>query len=374
MKAFEELTLLPGRKNNNYIKQWKEDGGRVVGFACGYAPEEIIHAAGLLPYRVEARGTKETGLADVYMHRFNCTFSRCILQAGLAGEYDFLDGFCLLNGCEQIRRLYEIWERHLPTDYLYMVAVPHSLNDAGLEWYSNEIYNFRESLTQNFGVRCSDQDLRNSIKVYNESRRLIEELYELRKAEEIPISGSDAMKILLSAVTMPRERFNELMKQALDDIRQKPGNSDYRARLMVGGSALDDPRLMDIIEELGGVVVTDSLCFGSRHFMNLTDEEEDPIAAIAKRYYYRNPCPRMMGEFKSRLRFTKEMAKKAKVDGIILEKIIFCDSHGVESPMLAEELEAEHIPVMILEREHMLSDIGRLKTRIQAFIERIARG
>ena len=373
MNALDELTLLPTRKENPYVQAWRADGGRVVGFVCDYVPEEIIHAGGLLPYRMEARGTNETGLADIYMHRFNCTFSRCLLQAGLAGEYDFLDGFCLLNGCEQIRRLYEIWEKHLSTDYLFMVTVPHSISDAGLEWYREELHNFKEALTNNFGVRCSEQDLNKTIRLYNESRGLIETLYELRQAEEVPISGAEAMKILLSAGLMPREKFNELLKQALDEIQQRSGTADYKARLMVGGSALDDPGLIALIEELGGMVVTDSLCFGSRHFMSLVEEDGDPMGAIAKRYYYHNPCPRMMGVFEERLKCTEDLAKGANVDGIILQKIVFCDNHAVDSTMLAEELEPKGIPVLILEREYMLSDMGRLKTRIEAFMERIAR-
>lgn len=373
MNALDELKLLPDRKENPYLKEWKDEGGRVVGFPCAYVPEEIIYAAGLLPYRVEARGCSETGLADVYMHRFNCTFARCMLQLGLSGDYDFLDGFCFLNGCEQIRRLYEIWEKHINLDYQYMVAVPHSINDAGYEWYMEEIFNFKENLTNNFGVRCSNDDLKRAIGVYNESRRLMEELYELRKTEKVPLSGSEALAVMLSALIMPRDTYNALLKEALDEIRKRDGGSDYKARLMVGGSALDDPQFIELIEGLGGEVVTDSLCFGSRQFLDLVEEDGDPIEAIVKRYYYQNPCPRMMGEYKARLGFTEEMAKGADVDGIILQKIVFCDNHAVESTMLADDLEARGMPVMVMEREHMLSDVGRLKTRVEAFMERIAR-
>jgi benzoyl-CoA reductase/2-hydroxyglutaryl-CoA dehydratase subunit BcrC/BadD/HgdB len=254
-----------------------------------------------------------------------------------------------------------------------MVTVPHSIKDSGFKWYLEEISNFKEQLAHKFGVRCSDQDLRQAIRLYNESRSLIEELYELRKAAEIPISGSEVTKILLSAGIMPRNKFNELLREALDEIRHRPKITDYKARVMVGGSALDNPQLIEIIEGLGGMVVTDSLCFGSRHFLNPIEEDGDPLEAIAKRYYYHNPCPRMMGEFENRLRFTEEIAKGANVDGIILQKIVFCDTHAVESTMLAEELEPMKIPVMVLEREHMISDVGRIKTRIEAFMERIAR-
>ena len=373
MNALDELRLLPGREENPYVKEWKDGGGRVVGFPCAYVPEEIIYAAGIFPYRMEARGCTETGLADVYMHRFNCTFARCMLQCGLSGDYDFLDGFCLLNGCEQVRRLYEIWEKHLSTDYLYMVTVPYSIYDAGHEWYREEIYNFKENLTHNFGVRCSNEDLRNAIRVYNEGRRLMAELYTLRKAEKVPLSGSDALSILLSAFVMPRDKYNSLLKEVLEEIQEKDGSSDYKARLMIGGSALDDPQLIELIEGLGGMVVTDSLCFGSRQFLDMVEEDGDPMESIAQRYYFQNPCPRMMGEYKARLQFTEEMAKGANVDGIILQKIVFCDNHAVESTMLADDLEAMGIPVLVLEREYMLSDIGRLKTRVEAFMERIAR-
>jgi len=373
MSSLDELLLLPDRDKNPYLNEWKKNGGRVVGFTCNYVPEEIIYAAGLFPYRVEARGCTETDLADVYMHRFNCTFSRCLLQTGLSGGYDFLDGFCLLNGCEQIRRLYEIWERHCPTDYLFMVTVPHSLNDDGLEWYKEELFNFKENLTQDFAARCSKEDLSEAIKVYNESRRLIAELYELRKADAIPINGADALRIVLSAYVMPRDKFNGLLREGLDEIRAKQAIPEPKARLMIGGSALDDPSLVEVIEGLGGVVVTDSLCFAGKHFHKMVEENGDPLEALAKCYYYHNPCPRMMGEYRSRLQAAEDLAGNADVDGIILQKIVFCDNHAVESTMLADDLEAKGIPVLVLEREYMPSDIGRLKTRVEAFMERIAR-
>jgi benzoyl-CoA reductase/2-hydroxyglutaryl-CoA dehydratase subunit BcrC/BadD/HgdB len=292
----------------------------------------------------------------------------------LSGEFDFLDGFCFLNGCEQIRRMYEIWDKHIGTEYLYMVTVPHSMYDRGFAWYQEEIDNFRENLRTNFGKRFSDDQVSNAIKVYNESRRLIERLYELRKAKDVLISGADAMKLILAAFQMPREKYNELLSEALAEIEAGSDPVEYKARLMVGGSAMDDPHLLEVIEGLGGLVVTDSLCYGSRHFLNPVEENGDPMQAIAKRYYYHNPCPRMLGEYDNRLRFHEDMAKGADVDGIILQKIIFCDSHGADNVMLTEDLEAMGIPVLTLEREYMLTDIGRFRTRIEAFMERIGRG
>jgi benzoyl-CoA reductase/2-hydroxyglutaryl-CoA dehydratase subunit BcrC/BadD/HgdB len=144
---------------------------------------------------------------------------------------------------------------------------------------------------------------------------------------------------------------------------------------MIGGSPLDDTQLIEIIESLGGIVVTDTLCGGSRNFQEFVEVEQDgdPLAAIARCYYYSNPCPRMLGHFKSRLQYTEKIAKEANVDGIILQRVVFCDNHAVENTMLTDELEPKGIPVLNLEREHMLTDVGRMRTRIEAFIERISR-
>lgn len=373
MSALAELLTLPDRKDNPYIKEWKRNAGRIVGVTCTYAPEEIIYAAGIMPYRMEARGCRNTGLADVYYHRFNCTFARSLLQMGLSRDYNFLDGLCVLNGCEQIRRLYEIWDKHINIDYLYMVTFPHSVTPGGLEWYREEIFNFKEKLGTDFGVRCSDDDIRKAIKVYNETRGLIRELYDMRMNKDVPITGADATRIVLSSYIMPRDKYNVLLREALDEIRKTKMKTKYKARIMVGGACLDDPKFVEMIEDLGALVVADTLCFGSRNFSAPIDETGDPLTAIAKNYYEKNPCPRMMNQFKNRLRYTESTARKAKVDGIILEKIIFCDSHGVDCPMLAEEMEKKGTPALVLDREHEMSDTGRLKTRIEAFLERIAR-
>jgi len=372
--ALNELLNVKTGLENPYVRQWKDEGKRIVGYICTYAPEEVIYAEGLLPYRTGAAGCTATDKADVYLHRFNCTYVRCLLQMGLEGDYNFLDGFCFLNGCEQLRRLYDIWHRKIDTKFVDMLTIPHVISEKRFKWYLDDIKKFAENLSSAFGAGAvSKEKLRGAIKVYNETRSLMQQLYDLRKQDEPPITGAEAMKIAIASFTMPKPIFNSLLSEALDEIKQRPGISDYRARLMIAGSYMDDTFLLDLIEETGGLVVADNLCFGYRHFVDMIEEVGDPLEAIARRYYWKNPCPRMQGEFDRRLNETRTIAKEANVDGIIFERLSFCDNHGAESPMESKFLEEEGIPTLILEREYMPSDRGRLKTRIQAFIERIER-
>jgi benzoyl-CoA reductase/2-hydroxyglutaryl-CoA dehydratase subunit BcrC/BadD/HgdB len=170
---------------------------------------------------------------------------------------------------------------------------------------------------------------------------------------------------------MPRDEYNILLKEALEEISRREGISGYRARIMVGGSVCDDDAFIKLIESRGCIVVTDSLCFGGRHFTGLIDEDGDPMEALARRYFYHNPCPRMAGEYENRLDYIKRLYREAKADGIILQKLGFCDNHGVENSILAKDLEAEGIPVLTVDRQHILGDIGRYTTRFDAFLERL---
>lgn len=356
---------------NPYIKDWKDQGKKVLGYTCTYAPQELIHSASILPYRIRGITCTGTANADIYMSKFNCSFCRCVLELGLTGSYDFLDGICYLNGCDHIRRVYDNLIAHVKIPFKDFLPVPHIISDDGLEYYMEGINNFKNHIEEHFKVKITDEKLKNSIKVYNESRRLLEELYDLRKRNDPPVSGAQTLSILAASTAMQREQFNDMLESLLHELKNSGGIQDYDARLMIAGSEIDRPLLLKLIEDLGGLIVTDSLCFGTRQFKGLVEEEGDPLESISRRYYTHNPCPRMIREYPSKLSQVKELIKESKVDGAIFERISFCDPHGVDNIMISKELEKMGIPTLVLERDYQIGDAGRFRTRVQAFLERI---
>jgi len=232
---------------------------------------------------------------------------------------------------------------------------------------------FKRSLEEHFQVKITDEALRQSIKTYNEKRRLLKSLYELRKKEAPPITGAEALAIVIASTSMPVEEFNQLLKQMLDEVNGRDGFSDYSARLLLAGGELDDRAYIELIEELGGLVVTDALCVGLRQFWDLVDEDSEPIAALAKRYLERTiSCPRMI-DYQRRLKFIKDLANEFEVDGIIVQRMKMCDNWGCEGPMIQWRAREEGMPCMILEREYLMSAVGQMRTRVQAFLETIRR-
>jgi bzd-type benzoyl-CoA reductase N subunit len=368
---FNEINEIADTIYNSAAKEWKEKRRKIAGFFCSYIPEEIIHAAGLLPYRLRPIGCKSTVEADALMSPYNCTFVKSCLEYALKGKYDFLDGLVSMNSCDHIRRLYDIWEKKVDCSFMHFLSVPHKINEDAVKWFTEEIAIFCDSLKSSFDTEITEEKLKDSIDVYNESRALLRELYSLRKRDNPPISGSETQKIVLAATSMPKEQFNPILKSLLEELKDKNVAPDSRVRLMIVGSAYDDIEFTEIIEEAGGLVVTDGLCFGSRYFMEPVETDGDLISNLARACLSRPVCSRMAGRVAQTYAFFKEMIDRYQVDGVIYQRMRQCDLWAGDSMYIHKMLEEDDIPVLTLEREYQMSGSGQIKNRLEAFIEMI---
>jgi len=375
MQALDEIGRVAAFLENDHVAECIRQDKKIVGYVCSYLPEEILHAADILPYRITGQGCHDTALADTYLARVNCTFARCCLENGLSGRFDFLAGAVFVNGCDHIRRAFENWEAHEKTrPFMYLLPVPHVLTEEATAWYRDEVLAFKESVEDHFGVQISTERLSEAVATYNETRSLVRRLYDLQAGDSPPLTGAQMLRVLSAATRMPKDRFNNILGDLLDETARPERAENGKIRLLVAGSIMDDADLVENIEDLGAVVVADTLCIGSRSYWDLTDENKDPLQALIERYFRHVPCPRMYGHYGERLAFLKEQAERAKVDGVILEQIKFCDLHGTDNALLKRDLEKEDIPTLELERQYgPLADAGRVRTRVQAFLERIGR-
>ena len=376
MTALEELTSLAGDLVNPAVQDWKQQGKKVVGFMCTYVPEEILYAADILPVRLRAPNCVETTSADVYMSHLNCTFIRSCLEFTIEGKYQFLDGLVFTNSCDHVRRMYDILREIKPTDFpfLYLISVPHKVDDELIAWHRDELARLKESIEKTFGVKITDASLRNAIDVYNETRSLLRELYNLRKGKNPQLTGAETLSVIVAGFSLPKSTYNELLKQLLDELGEREGISGYRARLMIAGSGgCDNPAYLQVMEDLGGLIVTDSLCFGSRYFWEPVEVGDDPLLSLAKAYLNRPSCPRMVGNVGERSDYIKQMVNDFDVDGVVFQRIRYCDLWGGQLLHLEKEMKESSIPMLSIDREYSLGAVGQLRTRIQAFLERIER-
>ncbi|OGO01644.1 MAG: hypothetical protein A2Y72_03110 [Chloroflexi bacterium RBG_13_53_26] len=334
-------------------------------------PEEIIHAAGMVPIRLTG-DSQEPALeeANAYMYINTCSFVRSCLDLVLRNQYHFLDGFVSAATCDCPRRLTDVWKHYDFTPFVHIVDVPRKMTKSAHDLYHNEVQGLKDRLEGFFDVEITDEALRQTIKVFNRTRELLKELYDLRKSDCPPITGAEVLEVLNAGFKMPREEFNGLLERLVGEASSGQRAVKGKFRLMINGSPLNNPEFVKTIEDLGGLVVVDELCTGVRHWWDLVDDspEIDPVEALSRRYLNNFPCPRM---FPPEERFNRalQLVKDYRVDGVVSEVVRYCVHCAHDQPLLRRRLEIQGVPVLELSIEYGASGTGQIMTRVQAFLE-----
>ncbi|MEE8472754.1 MAG: 2-hydroxyacyl-CoA dehydratase [Dehalococcoidia bacterium] len=354
---------------HEYAREWKKrTGGPVVGVLCSYVPEELIYAAGALPVRV--LGSHEPqDVAEPHIFSMFCPFSRDVLAQGLTGKYDYLDGMVHGLSCIHMRQAFDSWQVHVPTPYSYFFPMPAHLQSPHAHKHLEfEILEFKRSLEEWTGKAITDTALDEAIEVYNRNRRLMKQVYELRKGDPPLLSGVDAMEMVLASLFMDKKEHNPALERWSGEITQRRNTIEPGIRLMVLGSENDDREVLRLMESLGANVVIDDHCTGSRYFWNEVLPQKDRLSAIASRYIDRPPCPSKDLVERRRFDFVLKLAEDYGVQGAIQIQQKFCDPHEFDIPPLKALFEERDIPSLFLELD-VTVPVGVLRTRIEAFLE-----
>ena len=376
MKELQYFMDIVNTQENALVKDWKKAGGKIIGYVCPNVPDELIMAAGALPYRVRPRESKDTAEGDRYTTVLNCTFCRHLIDESARGKFAFLDGFVGTNACDQMRRASDLFrlvflkdgknDKNYFQEYIATPRLP--LEEPSHRYYREELDRLRSSLEKHFKVKITDEKLKEAIKVTNESRRLLRRLYDLRKAEKPPITGAETLYVTVAYTAMPKDIFNAKLKELLKALEGRVAAPSYKKRMFLYGSELDDPEWIKVIEDAGGLVVADGLCYGAKLFWDLIDEKKKPMDAITDRYLERFSCPRM-ADFERRMGIIKQIMKDWKADGLVGERLIMCQLWAGERGLCDIETRDTKIPTLWIDREYLLGSLGQMKTRVQAFLE-----
>jgi len=361
VEKFRELF----KTRDSVAAEWKKTGKKVVGCISTYTPEEIVYAAGALPVEIMGRA-ENFSRADAYLPSFACSFTRGFLETLLEERYGYLDLLTVPSTCDSIRGFYAIWKQISDKPYTYLLHYPTNRSEEAYKYFAEEIERFKNFMEDFSGKKISEKDLRNAIDVYNENRSLLKKLYWLRRRESPPISGVEALEVVLSSMTAPKNLHNQILEKLLGEITERQDYPDGEARLLVSGHIVDDPDILKVIEDSGGIVVSDDLDSGSRYFWGLVDSEAKPIEGISRRYM---GIPSPYGSpIRDRINYLKTMVKAFQVEGIVFLSRKFCEPYLFDYVTLGKAVKEEGIPSLYLEYEYPLAK-GALKTRVEAFVE-----
>jgi benzoyl-CoA reductase subunit C len=328
------------------VQEWKErnPGGKAVGFLPTYVPRELLHAAGVLPVAVFGGGDRlEIVKGDAYFQSYICHLPRSVVELGLSGRLDVLDGMIFPSICDVIRNLSGIWKLEFEGKYARYFDVPQNFDsEIGGTFYKGVLREILADMGKLAGTNPTDDDLRASIRLYNANRRLIEELHDLRAAEPWRAPASEAYLVVRAGGSMPVEEHTELLQTYLQLVRDSDRKPVDDARVVITGAFCEQPPigLLRTLERSGCAVVDDDLQLAARWLGDTVSEEGDPIEALSSAYlsYDGQTASRYCRDGEKKGARLLETVRRRGAEGVIFAAPSFCDPALLDRPMLQAAL------------------------------------
>lgn len=362
-------TLREAARNPDAVAAaWKARGGKVAGVRCLTVPEELILAVGMLPHPLY--GTPEpVGPADAYFQSCTCELARNLFDRALAGKYAGLDLVLFGNTCDIVRKLTDLWNGFLPGARALLCNTPQKVrNESSRRYTVEELRRTAAAIGRAAGREPDEAALRDAIRTTNETRRLLRAIFESRAGEVQRFSAAEALDIVMGASVLPKAEANTALARLLEDLGRVEPVPRSGPRILVTGSLLDSPVLLEMIEQEGGVVVAEDLCTGLRYFWHPVPEDGDPFDALYRHFDGRPVCA-CLHPMDARFEFLTEMIAAFRAEAVVCFNLKYCHPFLYEAPIFKQRLEARGIPAIVLEVGHDHSGHGQLRTRLQAFVE-----
>jgi benzoyl-CoA reductase subunit C len=315
-------------------------------------------------------------LASKHIQNFFCGYARSVVDVILKGKLDFLDGMVFQDTCHTMRPVFDIINANHPFPYMQRIFMPLALQKPQAKpFLLEELKRFKTSMEKFMECEISEQALQNSIDIYNKSKELMTDLYDLKRERPEIMTVKEMMTVNVASMLMPKEEHSTLLKiliSALDERTPPVDNAEGRIRLVISGSLCEAPpdEFLDLTEELGGIVVDDDLYTGSRYFCTKTPLSRNPIEGLADAYLHMvSPCPTRIYPKLELGQHLVNLVKKANAKGLIIVMVKFCEAHDYTYPHMRRHLDPAGVPYLMIKTEHGTTSVEQLKTRLQAFLE-----
>jgi benzoyl-CoA reductase subunit C len=344
-ELFEDLSFTCARK-------WKsaKPGRKVIGYMPIYVPREIIHAAGMLPLGIVGGGDQlEVIHGDAYYQSYICRIPRSTIELGVSGRLDFVDGMLFPSICDVIRNLSGMWKLMFPHVYSRYFDVPQNYrDDTGGNFYINELTELRLALGELRGEPISDDELRRSIAVYNENRKLVRELYAFRIERPWQAPAAEVYLITRAGLVLSVEGHSALLREYLVAARAEERPKRDNCRIVLTGMFCEQPplNLIKSLELSGCYVVDDDLLLVTRWLIGDVPLEGDPLQnlALAFLHHSESTAAKYEPNLKEKGQHLVRAVKRSGAEGVIFAAPSFCDPALLDRPMLQHVLKDAGIP------------------------------
>ena len=333
------------------VRAWKSrTGGLAVGFLPIYVPRELLHAQGVLPVGLMGgRPELEIIKGDAYYQSYICHLPRSTIELGLNGAYDALDGLIFPAICDVIRNLSGMWQMLFPKVLVHYLDVPQNFDPAiGGAFYRRDLEALSAALVERGARPLTAEALRHSIALYNENRRLVRELYALRRRQPWKVPTHELYVVLRAALLLPVEEstplFAEYLALTSQDESRRPQD---QSRVLVTGSFCEQPPLglIKTLERSGCYIVDDDFVQVHRFIGGDIPVDGDPLQRLVDALLADAAASptRYIGNGEKGAELVQRIAASG-AEGVLFCAPSFCDPALLDQPMAVRAAERAGVP------------------------------
>ena len=353
------------------VRRWRDGGGKVVGHFQVYFPEEIAHAAGLLPFKVRGAPVEPTQ-AESHFGSYLCSIIKSSLELALSGRVP-LDLFVTHPICDAARNLAGVWGRNVsyPCRILYLPQNPNS--GFAAQYLRDEYDRVRRLCGELAGRDITDDDLRHSIDVFNENRALLRRLYALKRERPWLLPVDEAYVLMSVGGLVPREEHNELLRTVLPLLEARTLPRRDQIRVILEGGFCEQPPL-DLLRAIARscYVVDDDLLIGLRWLVEDVPQSGDPLQALAESYIDRSAHSPVQHDLrKPKDRMLLERLDQADSQAAILMAAKMCEPGLEELVVHTRALDGRGIRYFVSEFEENMTSFDSLEIQLETFVENL---
>ena len=341
------------------LKEEKKKGTKLIGYTGRFVPEELIYAAGAKPFLICRGGEPEPTEAVLpYMLRFLNPFVRAQLGyfvLGIDPVIPMLDATVLQCDDCHYARLADLFEYFkLPSMRLGIpVDWEKKLSE---EYYFKGLVTIRKRLEEMAGAAANEEKLKASIESMNTLRSLLMQINLLRKEASPPIGGYDFIRLnhasFYGEVDTVCAKLTEIYEQ-LKKEEKRFSEKDPRILLVGRVVAVGDYVVPKLVEDSGGVLVSEFLDEGVRHCQWNVKTEGDLMSNLKETYFIeRTPPSVFQPAWRKRVDYLKTLIKEFRVDGVIWYQLSFDEIYDMEYPIIAKSMEEINMPILHLESSY----------------------
>ncbi len=356
------------------VEDWKnETGGKAVGWLPIHCPEEIIHAAGMLPVGMWG-GDVSINKAGEFLQAFCCSIMKAVMELGLNGAYRQLDAIVSPNTCDTMRCIPLMLDYALPHPPVIGLALPDNRKiEVGINYTAEEYRKVATELLKIGGKEITEEALSKSIEVYNMHREIMMKFFDIANDHLDIITPYFRHMIIKSSFFLPKEKHTLWVKELIEELNMQAVHEWQGHKVVVTGIMEEPYELLRIMEEFKIAIVADDLAQGSRQFRTRVPSGNKPFSQLAEKFATFEGCACVADPLKLRGSMLAEIAQNKDADGVVVLMMKFCDPEEYDYPFIKQDLDEAAVPHVYIESEQQMESLEQARTRLQAFTEMIAK-